>query len=401
MNRKFLYLSPLAFILMACGGGDDGVTPQVAGGNSALTATGRFVDAAVQGISFQSGGQAGVTDASGTFTYEVGQPVTFRLGGVVLGSAQGAALVSPVDLVSGGSPSDARVRNIVRFLMAMDDDGDAGNGIQIREEVRTLSENWGAVDFDTADLDAALVSILAEVASVASVTPVLPSAGDAQSHLTASLFCAYSGGFRGTYSGDDSGQWAMVISARDGSLIGGFHSSVFNDDGLLSGTQALSLDSSRSFVTGVAGGTASFEGTLDSVDSMSGTWQDSTEGDSGTFTGSRIGGASGAVYRYTGFFTGDAAGLLSFDIDASGNLSGAAAAVDDSELAILAGSVNLSTGVLTATVPGDTQGTTNISATLNLAAGTLSNGAWAFTPNAGSSDAPESGSFTGDGCKLN
>ena len=166
MNRKFLYLSPLAFILMACGGGDDGVTPQVAGGNSALTATGRFVDAAVQGISFQSGDQAGVTDASGTFTYEVGQPVTFRLGGVVLGSAQGAALVSPVDLVSGGSPSHARVRNIVRFLMA-------------REEVRTLSENWGAVDFDTADLDAALVSILAEVASVASVTPVLPSAGDA------------------------------------------------------------------------------------------------------------------------------------------------------------------------------------------------------------------------------
>ena len=391
-KSKSLVLSLMTFTLLSCGGGGGSSAPQ--------TATGQFVDTVVQGIDFESGGQTGTTDANGTFTYEVGQQVTFSLGGVVLGSAQGAALVSPVDLVSNGSPSNNKVQNIVRFLMAMDDDGDAGNGIQVKEQVRTLAQNWSTVDFNTTDLDTALVSILAEVASVNSVTPTVPTATAAQTHLTSNLLCSYSGAFRGTYSGDDNGQWGMLISASDGSLMGGYHSTVFPDDGLLSGTQALTLDSSHSFVTGVAGGTASFQGALTSVNSVSGTWSDSP--DSGTFSGSRIGGSTSAAYRYTGFFTGDANGLFAFDIDTSGSLTGVAYNVSDdvNELSTITGTVNLQTGALSASDQVQTQGVTAIAATLDLAAGTISNGSWSFTPSTNSTEQPGSGTFTGGGCAL-
>ena len=393
-KSKSLVLSLMTFTLLSCGGGG--------GGSSApQTATGQFVDTVVQGIDFESGGQTGTTDANGTFTYEVGQQVTFSLGGVVLGSAQGAALVSPVDLVSNGSPSNSKVKNIVRFLLTVDDDGDPGNGIQVTAQVRALAQNWSAVDFTTSDLDTAMISILADVASVNSVPPTaVATSTAAQSHLTSSLLCAYSGAFRGTFSGDDSGQWGMLISASDGSLMGGYHSTVFADDGLLSGTQALTLDSSHSFVTGVAGSTASFQGALTSVNSVSGTWSDSP--DSGTFSGSRIGGSTSAAYRYTGFFTGDANGLFAFDIDSSGSLTGVAYNVSDdvNELSTITGTVNLQTGALSASDQVQTQGVTAIAATLDLAAGTISNGSWSFTPSTNSTEQPGSGTFTGGGCAL-
>ena len=192
-KSKSLVLSLMTFTLLSCGGGGGSSAPQ--------TATGQFVDTVVQGIDFESGGQTGTTDANGTFTYEVGQQVTFSLGGVVLGSAQGAALVSPVDLVSNGSPSNSKVKNIVRFLLTVDDDGDPGNGIQVTAQVRALAQNWSAVDFTTSDLDTAMISILADVASVNSVPPTaVATSTAAQSHLTSSLLCAYSGAFRGTFS---------------------------------------------------------------------------------------------------------------------------------------------------------------------------------------------------------
>ena len=111
---KRLVMVGSVLLLFACGGGG--------GGDGDQTGVGIFKDANVSGLSYRSGSQAGVTGPGGEFVYEVGQMVTFSLGGVTLGSSIGKAVVTPVDLVSGGSTSNARVQNMVRFLTMLDTD---------------------------------------------------------------------------------------------------------------------------------------------------------------------------------------------------------------------------------------------------------------------------------------
>ena len=99
------------------------------------------------------------------FIYEVGQQVSFNLGNVTLGSATGRSVLTPVDLVAGGSSSSTEVLNLVRFLLMLDDDGDSSNGINISSAVQTVAENWSAVDFTTANLQSELSSIISDTAS--------------------------------------------------------------------------------------------------------------------------------------------------------------------------------------------------------------------------------------------
>ena len=83
----------------ACGGGggDD------AGGGAAATNTGQLIDGRVQGVAWASGGQTGVTDENGTFSYT--DTVSFCLGefqngqceGIDLGTGSGKPLMRPFD----------------------------------------------------------------------------------------------------------------------------------------------------------------------------------------------------------------------------------------------------------------------------------------------------------------
>ncbi len=98
--------------LAACGGGGGS-------GGSVTTASGVFKDSNVSGMSYTSGGQIGTTGTDGSFTYEVGQAVTFSIGGVTIGSTTGQSVVTPVDLIPDGSSSTLQVLNIVRFLLML------------------------------------------------------------------------------------------------------------------------------------------------------------------------------------------------------------------------------------------------------------------------------------------
>jgi len=207
----------LTAILMGCGGGGgDGTTS----GGGVSTATGIFKDSNVSGLNYVSGSQSGVTGADGTFTYEVGQSVTFSVGGVTIGSVTGQSIVTPVDLVAGGSSSSMQVQNIVRFLMMLDVDGDASNGIVISSAVQTMAVNWSQVDFSTTDLSTALTSIISDATSVDGVTHTLPSSTVAKSHMESTLLCVYAGAFRGTYSGGDSGSFGYLLDATTGLVAG-------------------------------------------------------------------------------------------------------------------------------------------------------------------------------------
>ena len=381
MFKKSIISISVALIVTACGGGGSS-----SDGGGVTLATGQFKDSNTAGVSYLSGGQSGVTDSDGNFTYEIGKAVTFSIGGVTLGASNGKSVVTPVDLVSEGSSSSTQVQNIVRFLMMLDDDGDPSNGIKISSSVQTIAINWSQVDFSTTDLPTALTSIISDAASADGGVHALPNASTAQAHLESTLLCSYAGAYKGTFSGGDNGSFGVLVDSSSGNVTGVAYSIPFNEYIGLSGTTPISFDQNVAFVSGNTTTGASFSGQYTSVNGLAGTWQNSSV--NGNFSGSRIGGAANATYRFTGSYTGSDLGLFSFDVDASNNISGVAYSVAGDELFTLSGSVTATT--LNAMASDGTA----ITGTLNSSTGALS-GTW--------NDAAEglSGSFSGNGCKLN
>ena len=185
-------------------------------------ATGVFRDSAVNGLGYVSGAHSGVTDQSGAFTYETGLGITFSVGQVNIGTVPMAkALITPIDLVAHGTGSSNHVLNVMRFLMMLDQDGDASNGIQISAAVTAAAASWGPVDFDTADLPTALGTLIQQASSADGVAHVLPDAASAQARLRTDFFCTYSGIYEGTYAANsapgDHGAFAAQVFP-DGSM---------------------------------------------------------------------------------------------------------------------------------------------------------------------------------------
>ncbi|MES9975851.1 MAG: hypothetical protein ABW094_16460 [Candidatus Thiodiazotropha sp.] len=386
------------FLLLACGGGGGGGD---GGSPTPTTATGVFKDNNVSGVTYTSGAQSGTTGSDGGFTYEVGQPVSFNLGNVTLGSTTGKSVITPVDLVSGGSSSSTEVLNLVRFLLMLDSDADPNNGINISPAVQAIAENWSAVDFTTGNLSSELVSIISDAASADGTSHTLPNATTARSHLESTLLCVRAGAYSGTFGGDDSGPFGVLVDASNG-LLSGFAYSAFDGLLILSGSTAVSFDQSASFISGDVSSGATFSGQFNSPDTLSGNWNLSSTAESGTFSGNRTGGAANATYRFTGSFTSNAgspvtsSGLFSFDIDNNDNVTGIAHTVyasdgTQNETVSLTGSIS-GTSLLAQIMDGSVVDAT-ISGTLNRSTGTLS-GSW--------SDADgNTGTFSGRGCRLN
>ena len=145
MRKIALFSAVLAAIsLAACRGGGDPPPPAPA------DPVGVFVDAPVQGLDYRSanGIRVGVTNADGEFSYGDGEFVLFSLGGIQLGQALGAAVVLPRDL--GGRQFAV---NLTRFLLTLDANQDASDGIQLSDEVRSAaaSQTVSARQFDASD----------------------------------------------------------------------------------------------------------------------------------------------------------------------------------------------------------------------------------------------------------
>ncbi len=101
--RKVFCVASCAIFVAACGGGSSApvaVAPPPAQPPTVLVGT--FTDSAVQGLSFATATQSGVTDAAGTFMYIDGEIITFSIGGTVIGEAVAAtSAMTPRDLVPG------------------------------------------------------------------------------------------------------------------------------------------------------------------------------------------------------------------------------------------------------------------------------------------------------------
>ena len=114
------------------------------------TLTGVFIDSAVQGLEFETATQSGTTNATGEFQYLSGEIITFSIGTMVLPSATGAEMITPIELAAGTTDSEATATNIARLLQSLDEDGDPTNGIVIPAGAADIAV---PIDFDVSITD--------------------------------------------------------------------------------------------------------------------------------------------------------------------------------------------------------------------------------------------------------
>jgi hypothetical protein len=181
-------LMVMTFTLIACGGGGGGSEgPQVL--------SGQFVDAPVEGLTYTSGATTGKTTVTGTFQYESGETVTFKVGDIVLGTAQGKNIVTPLDLARHAKndpalvANDQMVVNMVRFLMTITGSNSSSQLFTIDQT--TFNNSVGkAVDIDQATGSFSI--------PVGITTNSLTSTVDAETHFNNTL-AEYRTKFSSTY----------------------------------------------------------------------------------------------------------------------------------------------------------------------------------------------------------
>jgi len=89
--------------------------------------SGHFVDANVNGLSFETPTQFGITGDNGQFWFIPEERINFAVGSLKLGDAEAARAVAPDDLF-GTDMDDDRVLNVARLLQSFDADGNAAQG---------------------------------------------------------------------------------------------------------------------------------------------------------------------------------------------------------------------------------------------------------------------------------
>ncbi len=265
-----------AVFLTACGGGSNS--------SSGTTLTGQFVDSPVSGLRYTTASTSGFTAADGTFSYKAGETVQFLVGDILIGSASGKSIVTPVDLVTGAvDETNPQVTNIVRFLQTIDADGNPANGI----DITTVANNAGngqSMDFTLAqgvfDADGNIQTLIANMTTANGTGRPLISIADAQNNFRLALLGLLAGDYQGTFSGDDTGTWTATINSA-GVLTGTVAS---NSIGTVNASGNIN-SSGQATMSGTVGSTV-FSGTFSNTGSVTGTWSDGV--DSGTFTGNRI-----------------------------------------------------------------------------------------------------------------
>ncbi|MEO0996424.1 MAG: hypothetical protein AAFX58_02790 [Pseudomonadota bacterium] len=397
----FLRLGASGLLLSACGGGGGGESlpppPPVPPPPPAVQ-TGVFKDSNVAGIDYVSGAETGTTGDDGRYTCETGNTVSFAVGAVELGETDCTTLASPPELVGNGQFDDPQAVNMARFLQLLDLDEDPVNGITISADLQQMADNWPALDFASADLDAQLTTVFSDIQSVDGRTVTeSPSAADALAQMDAALACGYGGAFVGSFDGTNAGTVAFVFAR---SLFG------FSPNDLL----FLAFDPAEEFQLSTSGpyepstrtavDSSAFDQTVlidaqfDDPDTLSGSWSFPPESASGNLTASRFGGSTGQT-RFVGQFAGnETRGVIVLRGGETSDIVGEAFDVVDNTEFSITGIVDQATG-FTLTV---SDGASTFDATANLFIDTGGSpridGSWDDGTQAG-------GQFQTVGCRLN
>lgn len=388
VTGKLSLAAAVSLVLAGCGGGGGSSASSNDDGGT-TTQSGQFKDSNVQGLTYTIDGESSLTAADGSFDYASGDSITFSIGNVELGTVTGDEIITLVQLIQNGATSQNAVINRARLLQYLDANQDTSDGISIPAALRDAAASWSISDFsDNATFDNDIAAIQGDVEDAIAGASV-PTAAEAQAHIEQTQLCVRAGAYRGSYSGSDSGPVGLLVSAKTGDATGVAMSEISNDFFALTASQPVTLDAEGSFISGSATSGASFSGQFDSVNALSGNWENDSTADSGSFSGQRIGGDANARFRFTGSFSGADGGLFAFDVDGSNAVTGVAYSISEDELYNISGSVDGST--LTASYGGNAG---SINGTLDLGSGNLS-GSWENNSDG------STGSFSGDGCALN
>ena len=157
LSRMLVAVIPAA-VLASCGGGDG---PE---GIPATTQTGVLLDSPVSGVAYEGGlGISGITNDAGEFEYLRGDRIVFRIGDIELGSAFGAAFITPVELTSSFDPTQPAAINQLVFLQSIDEDEDPSNGITVSSGTRSAARGQ-TLDFTSATFSADLADVMTVIA---------------------------------------------------------------------------------------------------------------------------------------------------------------------------------------------------------------------------------------------
>ena len=216
-------------LLGGCGGGGNSNNTVVPGVEPTPILTGYFTDSAVEGLTYKTDTQSGVTDLNGAFTYQAGETVAFSIGAFMLGeSATAAPKMTPLDLIPDSflpttrnelSPllrnkaintaeviAFRKLSNMLTFLQALDYDKDASNGITIADGMGIVLEGV-SIDF-AAELTEFKEAIPLRRVMSAAVTQnfigsgFIKEAGQALNHFYQAQEISHSFKARATYSLD-------------------------------------------------------------------------------------------------------------------------------------------------------------------------------------------------------
>ncbi len=211
-------------VMSACGGG---------GGSGVSIQSGQFLDSAVSGLTYETQSRSGVTDANGRFYYWPGEIVIFRLQGLYIGEAPGAAVLTPSLITPTDKHTDYSI-NVLRLLQSLDSDQTPSNGITLRswQITQNINLNQSADSFTTAQG----VIDLINAASAANNTQVtLVSAGSASDHFGDTLKTLASNSnytlnlstrtvsratMRVNTCPDQESVWSLVFNAQNVSISG-------------------------------------------------------------------------------------------------------------------------------------------------------------------------------------
>jgi hypothetical protein len=120
------------------------VTVTESNGSATTTTTASvLIDGVVRGIEYvTSSGMSGLTNQEGLFNYQDGDDITFKVGGVVLGTAtaedviSGRTFLQDIADVERSNLSDGYLENMAIFLQSLDANYNPGDGITITEQMR-------------------------------------------------------------------------------------------------------------------------------------------------------------------------------------------------------------------------------------------------------------------------
>jgi hypothetical protein len=282
--NKLITAIATATLLSACGGGGssdtgdagvtdtntrgedtrDSVTPGTEPGLTAL-----FKDTATEGLDYQVKDYSGRTDEKGAFKYySEDDIITFSVGGVVLGSAKVQDVLTPIDLFEDGSSDQLQVQNIVRFLLALDEDGDPSNGIKIPTSVAQQAVEWEPLNWNDSDFSNTVLNTI-------DTDLEIPTNNEARAHIESTYNCMYAGLWLGEYGGSDidQGRFYSFIDASTGQSSSAAHSSIYPAAKLASSTQPMSYRNSVLLVSGSVSTGSVLSAEFPTITEATGTWQ--------------------------------------------------------------------------------------------------------------------------------